>query len=226
MCFTEDIFFCVPPSLLGGSPCYYFMNNLTITFYEHLLEPLLHNWKARIAVWIANNSPGLTLDICCGTGKQCRLIAEHSAVVGLDLDLELLKFAKTTAPSLSFVCADAGRLPFKENVFQNVNISLALHDKPESLRRKITFQSQFVLAKAGHLFLIDFSKPASLKAIIGYSFIYFIELMAGWEHFSNGREFVTSGGLASFIKRHNLRTVQRHDSQWGSTIISKNQFLE
>jgi ubiquinone/menaquinone biosynthesis C-methylase UbiE len=201
------------------------MNNLTILIYERLLEPMLHSWKSRVAQWIREDSPGVTLDICCGTGKQCRLIAEHSAVVGLDLDLELLKFAKLTAPSISFVCADAGRLPFKEDAFENANISLALHDKPDALRRQIIKQTKAALKPDGRFFIIDFEQPYSWKSRIGHGMVYLIELMAGWEHFSNGREFVTSGGLTSFLKRNNLQTMRKHKSQWGSSGISKNRFL-
>ncbi len=200
------------------------MNVVSIKIYEYLLEPMLHRWKNRVAAWIANDSPGLTLDICCGTGKQCRLIAEHSPVVGLDLDFDLLKFAKMSAPHISFVCGDAGRLPFREGVFQNANISLALHDKPASLRAAIVDETRHCLRRDGHFFIIDFEQPHSIKSKIGYSFIYLIELMAGWDHFSNGRTFIKNGGQTAFAAQHALKNKKRHTSHWGSSSISMNRF--
>ena len=186
---------------------------------------MLHSWKSRVAQWIKQDSPGLTLDICCGTGKQCRLIAEHSPVVGLDLDLDLLKFAQSTAPHILFVCADAGHLPFKGNSFKNANISLALHDKADSLRTQIIHQTEFILRAEGSFFIVDFEKPKSFKSRLGYSFIYLIELMAGREHFRNGREFVKMGGLESFVERHQMVSLKAHKSQ-ASASLRRNRFLK
>ncbi|MBN1482329.1 methyltransferase domain-containing protein [candidate division KSB1 bacterium] len=191
--------------------------------YDALLEPLLHGWKSRVAEWIATDSPGLTLDICCGTGKQCRLLAKDNPVVGLDLNYALLRYAKRVAPEISFVCADAKHLPFKTNSFQNANISLALHDKPENIRTLMVDQVMRVLQKNGFLYIVDFEKAKSIKAKIGYSLIYIIELMAGYEHFSNGRDFVTSGGLSGFIERNKLFCMKNYTSGWGSSSITMNK---
>ena len=191
--------------------------------YDALLEPMLHRWKSRVARWIADESPGLTLDICCGTGKQCRLIADKNPVIGIDLSLDFMKYAKSVAPNIPFICADAERLPFKNGTFQNANISLALHDKPEALRQNIVAQAQRILRNNGHLFIIDFEKAESMKSKIGYIMIYLIELLAGHEHFSNGRQFVLSGGLKSFLQRHNITTQKIYTSTWGCSSITMNR---
>jgi len=200
------------------------MTQATAKLYDRFLEPLLYRWKSHVSEWIANESPGLTLDICCGTGKQCQLIAAHSPVIGLDLDLNMLKYAKSVAPEIPFVCADAKFLPFKTATFKNANISLALHDKPEVLRKKIVNQTEYLLQSNGHFFIIDFEQPYSTKSKIGYFFIYLIEFMAGREHFLNGREFVKTGGQRAFSQRHRLRSAKTHHSQWGSSSISMYQF--
>jgi ubiquinone/menaquinone biosynthesis C-methylase UbiE len=187
--------------------------------YDALLEPMLHSWKSRLALWIDEASPGATLDICCGTGKQCRLIAAMQRAIGLDLDLSLLKYAKSVAPHIAFVCGDAAHLPFKPESFQNAGISLALHDKSPNLRTQMIREAQLILNRDGHFFLIDFEKPLSIKSRIGYALIYIIERMAGTEHFSNGREFVKSGGLEGFLQDHNLVTQKNHTSTWGSSSV-------
>lgn len=188
--------------------------------YDVLLEPLLHAWKSRAAVWMVAYSPGLTVDICCGTGKQCRLIARDNPVVGVDFNLALLKYAKDVAPEISFICADAVFLPFKAHIFQNATLSLALHDKSAEIRRLMLEQIKHLLKQNGHLYIIDFERATSVRAKIGYSFIFIIELLAGFEHFSNGRAFVKSGGLAGFIERNNIVLVKNHTSGWGSSSIT------
>ena len=187
--------------------------------YDTLLEPLLKRWKMRLSSWVKANQPGLTLDICCGTGKQCRILSRHSQTVGVDIDLRLLKYAQAVSATVHFVCADAAALPFKADSFQNAVISLALHDKPEEKRIAMIEESKVCLSRSGALFLLDFMQPNSLRSKIGYAFIYVIEYFAGREHFINGRDFVVRGGLLSFTNRHRLTNRKRHHSLWGSTTL-------
>ena len=197
------------------------MSSLTASIYDLILEPFLKSWKTKIASWIGEDKNGPVLDICCGTGKQIRLIYSSSTIVGVDLNIEMLSFAKSKALHIPFVCADATNLPFKPNSFQNIVISLALHDKPEPVRRRMIDQATESLRSSGRLLLLDFEFPSTTKTRIGYSLIYLIELMAGLDHFSNGREFVKSGGLQSFAIRHNLLPKRKYISSWGSSSILK-----
>ncbi|MBN1465857.1 methyltransferase domain-containing protein [candidate division KSB1 bacterium] len=196
---------------------------LTAIVYDLLLEPLLSRWKDRIGRWVATE-PGMTVDICCGTGEQCRLIAKFSPVVGLDLDLAMLKYARSRSLDIHYVCGDAGRLPFKDKAFQNANISLALHDKVETARMRMIEETSRILNESGHLFLIDFEKAESTRSRIGYAFIYIIEFLAGRDHFANSRQFVKSGGLAAFTDRHHLVTDLHHSSAWGCSSIKMTHF--
>jgi len=197
------------------------MSQLTAHIYETILEPLLHHWKSRLSSWVENGEAGLTLDVCCGTGKQCRLLAEHSPTIGLDLDVNMLKFAKSRAPDISFVCADAARLPFKSGVFRYVTISLALHDKPEVIRRSMIRGAIELLSFGGELLLFDFEQPASTKKKIGYALIYLIERMAGQEHFANSREFLKAGGLTRFLQRCGVSATRQASGTWASlTLLS------
>ena len=195
------------------------MSKLSGLLYDSLLEPLLNNWKSKIASLILKKPMGVTLDICCGTGKQCRIIAQNSAAIGVDLNFEILQFAHSRAPHIPFVCADAQYLPFKPRSFQHIVISLALHDKPEHLRQKMIREAKQTLRTNARLLLLDFEKPSTRKSKIGYSFINLIEFMAGTEHFRNGREFVKSGGLKSFLLRNDLEIERIHASSWGSSSI-------
>lgn len=195
------------------------MSQTSSRLYDALLEPLLRRWKSKLASWIVDEPGGLSLDICCGTGMQCRLLAKHVSVIGIDLDADMVKFARSRAPHIPYVCADAAQLPFKAESFQNTIISLALHDKPERLRDAMIGEANRSLRPSGRLWLIDFEYPHTMKEKIGYSLIFVIELMAGREHFSNGREFVTSGGLESYLHRQNLTPEKSYKSRWGSSSI-------
>lgn len=185
--------------------------------YDSLLEPMLHRWKQRVSNWIKEHETGLVLDICCGTGKQCRMIAPHTPVVGLDLDLSMLRYAKTVATHIAFVCGDAECLPFKSGVFSATLISLALHDKPPKARTRMLGEAMRISGRNGHHLFIDFERLSSFKAKVGYIFVYGIEFLAGWQHFRNGRQFVKQGGLTQFLHDHRLAIHEKHTSTWGSS---------
>jgi len=63
------------------------------------------------------------LDVGCGTGWFTRRFATDDAgwVVGADIDLDMVRFATKHSPrSISYVAADARRLPFRDGSFDLV----------------------------------------------------------------------------------------------------------
>ena len=61
--------------------------------YEYLIEPLIKNVKVTLADYINSKENIFPLiDICCGTGAQCRLIDNKRGVLfGLDIDRKIKK---------------------------------------------------------------------------------------------------------------------------------------
>lgn len=62
------------------------------------------------------------LDIGCGTGYGTGYVATKGAglVVGGDIDREAIRYARTRFPQARYVCADATRLPFRNESFDVV----------------------------------------------------------------------------------------------------------
>ena len=77
----------------------------------------------------------IVLDVACGSGIYSRPFArnsENGAVIGLDLSMPMLDYARAKAQSegienLLFIHGDAHDLPFLENQFDVVNCCGALH---------------------------------------------------------------------------------------------------
>ena len=71
--------------------------------------------------------PGVVLDLACGTGEIAALISDRADfVIGLDYSLPMLKVARKKLPEIPFIRGDALNLPFKENSFDTVLVSLGL----------------------------------------------------------------------------------------------------
>jgi ubiquinone/menaquinone biosynthesis C-methylase UbiE len=193
--------------------------------YDGLLEPLLKKIKKRVADFVFDYSLFPALDICCGTGVQCRMISQkHPEVAGLDIDLDSICYAKSKYPSIPFVCADAAQIPFKNSSFRGVVISYALHDKFPQVRSLLIKEVRRIIVPEGKVVFVDFENPWSRKSKIANLYVYGIERMAGRTHFRNGRQFLEQGGLKAFFERNGLEEIDRHDVESAHTGIVVAQF--
>jgi ubiquinone/menaquinone biosynthesis C-methylase UbiE len=94
----------------------------------------------------------LILDVGCGVGYQISYVAEHSRqIVGLDVSIERLKFAKKKVKGVGLVCASSERLPFKPQIFDKVTC-LELLEHLEDPGKTIV-EIEVVLKRAGTLIL-------------------------------------------------------------------------
>jgi len=195
-------------------------------FYDLFIEILLNRTKERIARFIAQNNLFPALDICCGTGKQCQLLEKRrQGTIGLDLDLKMLKYASSKYPQITFVCADAAHIPFRNESFKAVIISYSLHDKNPEMRIKIIQEAKRLLTPEGKIVFLDFENPWNRLSGLGSAFTWLIERTAGGEHYKNNRQFLKNGGLQGIIRSHGLHTVERHNIPLGNSriVIAKSE---
>jgi SAM-dependent methyltransferase len=83
---------------------------------------------------VAGPPPREVLDLGTGTGKAARLVAERfpgSRVVGIDLAPEMVEESRRLLPAelrgrLTFMVADASRLPFEDSAFDLVVLQNAI----------------------------------------------------------------------------------------------------
>lgn len=195
------------------------------TLYALFIEPLLKRIKQWIARFIIQNDLFPALDICCGTGRQCHLIAEdRQDIFGLDLDCRMMQYASSKYPRISFVCADAAHLPFQNKSMKAVVISYALHEKPLDLRIKILEEAKRVLSPEGKIILVDFEMPWNRKSRLGSLFISSIERMAGRKHYENSRQFLKAGGLQALIRAKEFHPVEKRAIDLASSSIVVAEF--
>lgn len=96
----------------------------------------------------------------CGTGEECDLLetfgADKKNLVGIDLSKESINIAKEAYPDVEFIVGDMSNLPFKENTFDFIYSSLAIHysSTPDKIYREV----YRVLKKEG-LFLFSVGHP-------------------------------------------------------------------
>lgn len=109
------------------------------------------------------------LDIAGGTGDLARkfssLVGPEGEVVLADINASMLKVGrdrlldKGVANNISFVQADAEKLPFPDNHFDVVTIAFGLRNvthKEDALRSMLR-----VLKPGGRLLVLEFSKPSN-----------------------------------------------------------------
>lgn len=79
------------------------------------------------------------LDVACGTGYGSSLLAQKGKVVGIDINRDAIKYAKRKYRRVSFLVADAQKLPFKDGEFDlAVSFEFIEHiKKPEKLLHEV-----------------------------------------------------------------------------------------
>ncbi len=84
---------------------------------------------AELIVADQETSPGLILDVGCGTGEMARQLSHHwptSQCVGLDLALGMALHARSTSPMTRLLVGDAERLPIASNSVDLLVSSMAI----------------------------------------------------------------------------------------------------
>ena len=100
------------------------------------------------------------LDVCCGTGHSTVALSEFSSkTVGCDLAGSMLEQARKNA-DLEFIQCDASALPFAENAFDFINVSMGFHwlDQDEFLS-----ESQRVLTPGGYLSIDNYGFSGTIS---------------------------------------------------------------
>ncbi len=121
-------------------------------------------WKRKV-VHLANVQDGdRALDLCCGTGDLAQRIQQAGAkVVGLDFSTEMLNHATKRAAKLSnisFVRADAQKLPFHDETFDIVTAGYGLRNLADW--EVGLAEMNRVLKSGGRMVVLEFGRPNGL----------------------------------------------------------------
>lgn len=93
-------------------------------YEEFFLPALFQEWAGRVADAAGIAAGQRVLDVACGTGVLARAVAERSgpagAVVGLDVNEDMLAVARHKAPDIVWRLGAAEELPFEDASFDAV----------------------------------------------------------------------------------------------------------
>ncbi|MEH2329792.1 class I SAM-dependent methyltransferase [Nostoc sp.] len=129
------------------------------------------------------HSDSQVLDLCCGSGQTTEFLVKYSQnVTGLDASPKSLQRARQNVPLASYVEAFAEKMPFADNLFDVVHISVALHEMQPQQLRKIISEVYRVLKPGGVFTLVDFHAPTNPIFWPGVSlFLLLFETETAWE---------------------------------------------
>jgi demethylmenaquinone methyltransferase/2-methoxy-6-polyprenyl-1,4-benzoquinol methylase len=165
------------------------------------------------------------LDVCCGDGNQVFYYDKKGIIsLGIDSDQNSIERAKNKsinkkAKNVSFQVADATKLPFDNNFFDHVTISLALHEKSRNVRDKVISEMKRVAKRNGNIIFMDFQIPQP-KNLFSY-IIKTIEYFAGKEHFHCFKDYIKQGGLDKLLDNKQLIEKDRKFFKKGNIVIIK-----
>ncbi|WP_448267351.1 class I SAM-dependent methyltransferase [Nostoc sp. DSM 114159] len=129
------------------------------------------------------HSDSQVLDLCCGSGQTTEFLVKTSQnVTGLDASPKSLQRARLNVPEASYIEAFAEEMPFADNLFDVVHISVALHEMQPQQLRKILNEVYRVLKPGGVFTLVDFHAPTNPIFWLGISvFLLLFETETAWE---------------------------------------------
>lgn len=178
--------------------------------YHRLFDPPLAEARQITVDLIAEGAS--VLDIGCGTGQLCFALRKQKQcrVVGLDLSLRMLEFARESNPvqDVTFVHKDATDLTsYEDNEFDYVTMLMVIHELNKSQQAIVLKES---LRVAGRLIVIDAVAP--LPKNTGGMGIRIVEATFGHDHNQNFKNFLTAGGIQGTLEESGLPINVEHSS--------------
>jgi demethylmenaquinone methyltransferase/2-methoxy-6-polyprenyl-1,4-benzoquinol methylase len=174
-------------------------------FYDPFVDPYIRKIRSKVLDLAREYRPENILDVCCGTGHQLKLLKKHGFVVtGVDLSEHMIKRSRSGENAVNCLKGDATALPFGEDSFSMVMITLALHENTVETATKILGEMFRVVKPEGCVILIDYEitpKTRSDARFITRS----VEWMVGGEHYRNFKRYLENGGLKGLLKNFDFR---------------------
>jgi len=193
--------------------------------YSTIIDPLMRDVRIFVPKFAGMKAGDKALDVCCGTGDQAFYYSEEGIIAfGIDSDPNMIRLAendkrKKDNKNSYFQIADATKLPFEDNSFDYVSISLALHEKERDIRDKVISEMRRVVKNEGSMIFIDFQIPLPNNF---YSYlIKFVEYFAGRDHFGCFKDYIKQGGLDKLLEKNQLREEKRDFLKNDNIVIIK-----
>ncbi len=149
------------------------------------------------------------IDVGCGTGRLSFSIADKvSKVVGIDLSLKNIQkandnLAKNPNEKISFIHTDIAYLISKNEKFDYAVMTYVIHEIDEDKRVELLEQLSLV---ANKIIIGDYlvPKPDGLWSKLNEV----IEFLAGSEHYTNYKNYVSNGGIKNLAEKAELKIIK------------------
>jgi demethylmenaquinone methyltransferase/2-methoxy-6-polyprenyl-1,4-benzoquinol methylase len=142
----------------------YDRTNDLLSFYQSRI------WRRAVRKAVNPEAGQRILDMAAGTGtSSMALLVPGGEVVAADFSKGMLEEGKRRYPKLSFVFADAMKLPFSDGEFDTVNISFGLRNVQDYKTALREFHR--VLKPGGKLVVCEFSR---VRGILGALYRFYL----------------------------------------------------
>lgn len=142
----------------------YDRTNDLLSFYQSRI------WRRAVRKAVNPKAGQRVLDMAAGTGtSSMALLVPGGEVVAADFSKGMLEEGKRRYPKLSFVFADAMKLPFSEGEFDTVTISFGLRNVQDHKTALREFHR--VLKPGGKLVVCEFSR---VRGILGALYRFYL----------------------------------------------------
>ena len=188
--------------------------------YDPILFPFIRPIRNKIISLVKKSQYKSILDVCCGTGDQLKLLKEQGFEgEGIDLSPAMLNIAEKGEHAADCIEQDATKMQYENAKFDLVMTAFSLHEKSHESARKIIEEMVRVTSKGGDILIVDY-ELSDKTSVLSKALIYFIEWVAGGEHYRNFKSYIKKGGLPELLSGITLREVERHYfSQYGIVLI-------
>ena len=177
-------------------------------FYDKVIAPNQDKSFAIVKNIIGENSA--VVDVGCGTGRFSFSIVDKVKLVhGVDLSERNIavaksKLAERNSGKINFYHTDVNKFFKSENRHYNYAVmSYVIHEIDEELRVNIL---KTLSRYADKVILIDYLHPRPKTFWSGLNEV--VEFVAGREHYSNFKSYLTGGGIKGLAKKSELNIVQ------------------
>ena len=170
--------------------------------YNRIIDPTIKPSRNIIVALVPQSAT--VLDIGCGTGKLCFDLRQQKQcqVVGIDLSTRMLEFAQENNPyeDVKFIHQDATDMKcFQDVRFDYSVVSNFIHELTKDQQLKALKEASRI---ARNIVLLDSNAPLPWN-FVG-AFKRFFELVFGYDHYSQFRAYLNSGGIMGLLSEADL----------------------
>ncbi len=174
------------------------------TSYNRDIWGYYFRYTTNKALGFFNYNNANILDLGCATGDLCIKIAQHfspQSVVGIDITPKMIEFARSRLAlspfknTVSFILADAEKIPYEKDYFDYVFCLNAFHHFPNSA--EVIQEVKRVLKKGGKFIFLDPYKGGILRSI----WVFLLKVWFGESY----AKYYTKNEIISIVTNEGLK---------------------